>query len=195
MPGSVSSSSLRSLLVCAALLCAGAADAKVFYTRQEAVQLAFPDADRVEDEAVLLDDEQLQRIEQLSRSKLETRLVRVYRGFRQDALLGYAFIDVHNVRTLPEAFLVVLSPAGEVRSLRVLAFHEPLEYMPSERWYEQFRDKSLGEPLRLGGDVHGIVGATLSAQATTLGVRRALAFYAVMLRGGAQASSPAHGTP
>ena len=37
-------------------------------------------------------------------------------------VLGYAVIDVHNVRTLPEAFMVVLSPEGEVRSLRLLAF-------------------------------------------------------------------------
>jgi hypothetical protein len=191
----LSSRALHAGLLCAALLLAASAEAKVFYSREEAVKLAFPNADRVEDEAVLLDDEQLGRIEDLSRSKLETRLVRVYRGYREDALLGYAFIDVHNVRTLPEAFLVVLSPAGEVRSLRVLAFHEPLEYMPSERWYDQFRDKSLQQPLRLGGDVHGIVGATLSAQATTLGVRRALAFYAVMLRGGDHASSVAPATP
>jgi hypothetical protein len=191
----LSSRALGRLLCAARLLASAPADAKVFYSREEAVDLAFPEADRVEDETVLLDDEQLRRIEELSRSKLESRLVRVYRGYRADLLQGYAFIDVHNVRTLPEAFLVVLSPAGEVRSLRLLAFHEPLEYMPAQRWYEQFRDKSLQQPLRLGGDVHGIVGATLSAQATTQGVRRALAFYQVMLRGGDHASSTGAGAP
>jgi hypothetical protein len=191
------SSRRRSLALCLALALAlaSSASAKVFYSREEAVKLAFPDADRVEDEAVLLDDAQLEQVEEISRSRLETRLVRVYRGYRDDALIGYAFIDVHNVRTLPEAFLVVLTPAGEVRSLRVLAFHEPLEYMPNERWYEQFRNKSLNEPLRLGRDVHGIVGATLSAQATTLGVRRALAFYTVMLKGGEHASAVAPVAP
>jgi Na+-translocating ferredoxin:NAD+ oxidoreductase RnfG subunit len=84
------------------------------------------------------------------------------------------------VRTHPEAFLVVLSPEGSVRSLRVLAFHEPLEYLPPGRWYEQFGGKSLADALRVGGDVHGIVGATLTAQATTRGVRRALALYQVL---------------
>ena len=69
--------------------------------------------------------------------------MRVYRGYRDSELLGYAFIDVHQVRTLPEAFLVVLSPEGRVRSLRVVAFHEPLEYMPGGRWYEQFEGKTV----------------------------------------------------
>jgi Na+-translocating ferredoxin:NAD+ oxidoreductase RnfG subunit len=86
------------------------------------------------------------------------------------------------VRTLPEAFLVVLTPAGSVRALRVLAFHEPLEYKPDDRWYEQFENVSQDQALRLGRDVHGIVGATLSARATTRGVRRALALYEVVIQ-------------
>jgi Na+-translocating ferredoxin:NAD+ oxidoreductase RnfG subunit len=162
-------------------LAAPAADAKVFHSRQEALAIAFPEADRIEDETLVLDDAQASRIQTLARSELESRLVRIYRGFKGDHLLGYALIDVHNVRTLPEAFLVVLTPRGEVRSLRVLAFHEPLEYMPSARWYGQFEQKTLAQPMRLGSDVHGIVGATLSARATTRGVRRALALYEVVI--------------
>ena len=169
-----------------AALCfaSGAAYAKVFYSRSEALALAFPDADHIDDESVLIGDEQAQKIEELAKSHLESRIVRIYRGYRGKDLLGYAFIDVHNVRTMPEAFLVVLSPEGDVRELRVLAFHEPLEYMPSARWYEQFEQKNLAAPLRLGSDVHGIVGATLSARATTEGVRRALALYQVVVSQG-----------
>jgi Na+-translocating ferredoxin:NAD+ oxidoreductase RnfG subunit len=165
-----------------AFACAAtAAHAKVFYSRKEALALAFPEADRIEDESILLDDEQTRRIEQLAKSHLESRLVRIHRGYCKNELLGYAIIDVHNVRTLPEAFLVVLTPEGAVRTLRVLAFHEPLEYMPSARWYQQFEGKTLAAPLRLGGDIHAIVGATLSSRATTEGVRRALALYQVVI--------------
>jgi Na+-translocating ferredoxin:NAD+ oxidoreductase RnfG subunit len=160
------------------------AEAKVFHSRREAIELAFPDADRIEDETVVLDESQATRIQSMAHSELESRLVRIYRGFKDDRLLGYAFIDVHNVRTLPEAFLVVLSPEGTVQRLRVLAFHEPLEYMPSARWYDQFEEKTLSQPMRVGRDVHGIVGATLSARATTRGVRRALALYEVVLQNG-----------
>jgi hypothetical protein len=192
MPGSDWSSSSwgarcagAALLFAAAWLVAAApATAKVFFSREEALDLAFPDADRIEDDTYILEDEQVARVQSIAHSELESRLVRIYRGFQGDRLLGYAFIDVHNVRTLPEAFLVVLTPEGSVQGLRVLAFHEPLEYMPNSRWYEQFEQKSLSEPLRLGGDVHGIVGATLSARATTLGVRRALALYEVVVQNG-----------
>jgi transcriptional regulator of nitric oxide reductase len=162
-------------------LASGAAHAKVFYSRSEALALAFPGADRIDEKSILLEDEQATRIEQLAKSRLESRLVRINTGYRGAELLGYAFIDVHTVRTLPEAILVVLTPGGEVRTVRVLAFHEPLEYMPSARWYQQFEQKTLASPLRLGGDVHAIVGATLSSRAATEGVRRALALYQIVL--------------
>jgi Na+-translocating ferredoxin:NAD+ oxidoreductase RnfG subunit len=178
------SSGLRRLtaaIFAALCLASGTAHAKVFYSQREALKLAFPDADRIDDKSILLGDEQAGQIERLAKSRLESRLVRIYTGYHGSELLGYAFIDVHTVRTLPEAFLVVLTPTGEVRTVRVLAFHEPLEYMPSARWYEQFEHKSPASPLRLGDDVHAIVGATLSSRAATDGVRRALALYQVVL--------------
>ncbi|MBW2270938.1 MAG: FMN-binding protein [Deltaproteobacteria bacterium] len=173
-------------LLAAAVLCGIpiAAQAKVFLSRTEALDLAFPHADRVDSQTYILSAGEAARIEKLSRSPLDSMLVEIYTGFRGGVVSGYAVIDIHNVRTLPEAFMVVLSPAGEVQSLRLLAFHEPLQYRPTDRWYTQFDDKSLAEPLRVGGDVHGVVGATLSARATARGVRRVLAFYEVLIESG-----------
>lgn len=178
-------SRLRVLL--AAILVAvlpASAGAKVYHSRSEALELAFPDAERIESETHVLSDSQVARIQELSRCELDSKLVKLYAGMKGDDVLGYAFIDIHTVRTMPEAFMVVLTPEGGVRALRLLAFHEPLEYQPTGRWYGQFERKSIEQPLRLGGDIHGIVGATLSARATTRGVRRALAFYEVLVRDG-----------
>ena len=158
------------------------ADAKVFYSRSEALELAFPDADEVGSETFVLNQQQADRIQAIAKSPLESKLVKIYKAVRAGSVIGYALIDVHNVRTLPEAFMVVLTPTGEVRSIRVLAFHEPLEYKPTSRWYSQVVHNSKDAALRVGGDVHGVVGATLSARATTRGVRRALALYEVLIR-------------
>jgi hypothetical protein len=162
----------------------GPVHAKVFSSQAEALALAFPDAERIEDRTFVLSAEQARRVEELSRAPLQSKVVRIWRGFRAETVLGFAWIDVHTVRTHPEALLVVISPEGSVRSLRALAFHEPLEYMPTDRWYQDFAGKSLADQLRLGGDVHGIAGATLSAQATARAVRRALALWRVLFAEG-----------
>jgi hypothetical protein len=176
-------SRVRGLLAALLLVVAPAvAEAKVYHSRMEALEFPFPDAERIESETHVLSDPQVERIQELSRCQIDSKLVKLYTGMKGDDVLGYAFIDIHTVRTMPEAFMVVLTPEGSVRALRLLAFHEPLEYQPAGRWYDQFEQKSLKQPLRLGGDIHGIVGATLSARATTRGVRRALALYEVLVQ-------------
>jgi Na+-translocating ferredoxin:NAD+ oxidoreductase RnfG subunit len=77
--------------------------------------------------------------------------------------------------------MTVLEPDGSVRSVRVLAFHEPEDYLPPSRWFAQFEAKRLDSNLRLRRGVHAISGATLSAQATTRSVRRALAIHEALV--------------
>lgn len=162
----------------------GGVEAKVFHSRSEALEVAFPDADRVERKSFVLDEAQARSAEELARARLDSRLVTLYTGWKGGELLGYAFIDIHTVRTLPEAFIVILTPEGRVRSIRMLAFHEPQEYLPGQRWLDQFDRKALDDRLRIGGEIHGIAGSTLSARAVTGGVRRALAFYQVLVGNG-----------
>lgn len=166
------------------LAAAAPADAEVLMTQKEALAWAFPDADRIDADGFILTEDQVERVEQISRARLESKLVRMFTAVRGGRVLGYAFIDQHTVRTLPEAFLVVLDPDGSVRRLRVLAFYEPPEYRPPDRWLTQFEGKTAEAPLRLQRDVHGIAGSTLSSQAVTGGVRRALGLYQVLVRQG-----------
>jgi len=171
-------------VVAVAILTPTQVPAVVFHAKDEALQLAFPGADKMEDKAVILTDAQKQEVEKRAHAPVESPLWTVYTGWHGTELLGFAVIDTHNVRTLPEAVMVVLSPAGEVRRAEVLAFYEPPEYAPPERWVKQFDGRKLDDELKLGGGIQGITGATLTATALTAGVRRVLALYAVLQEAG-----------
>jgi len=157
------------------------AEPKVYASQNEALRVAFPEADRIERRNFVVTEEQASRIELRSRAPLESRIVTLHVGWRAGEVLGYALIDLHTVRTLPEALMTVLKPDGSVRSVRVLAFHEPEDYLPSRRWFEQFMGRRLDSSLQLKRGVHAITGATLSARASTRSVRRALALYEVLV--------------
>jgi len=174
--------------------CVAPAQAKVYLSRSEAIDWAFPGADRVDERTFVLTDAQARAVERLGRAPVETRIVKLYTALREGAATGYAFIDIHTVRTLPEAFMVVLTPEGAVRSLRVLAFYEPPEYLPHENWLEQFEGGGLGHGLEPGSAIHGIAGSTLSAQAVSAGVRRSLALWQVLV-GEAPAPPPDRSDP
>jgi Na+-translocating ferredoxin:NAD+ oxidoreductase RnfG subunit len=156
-------------------------EAKVFHARDEALEIAFPGAERTEARDFFLTDDQKKDIERRARAPVDSDLLTVYLGYRDGQLMGYAIFDTHVVRTLPETFLVVLSPDGKVRTARVLAFYEPLEYQPSDRWLALFEGKTLSDDLHIGRGIAAITGSTLTSRAVVGGIRRALAIHEVLL--------------
>ena len=169
----------------------GPAYAKVFYARDELPKLAFPDADRVDARDYILTSAQREALEKEAHAKLDSDIFTVYLGHKGDTVTGYAFVDTHVVRTLPETFMVVLTPDGTVSATHVLAFYEPLEYLPSDRWLEQLRGRRLSDRLKVGDEIAAITGSTLSSNAVVGGVRRALAAYHVLIV--CASSSPENG--
>jgi hypothetical protein len=170
-------------LLAGLLVLATGADATVYYSRDEALKLAFPDAERVEAKEFFLTAAQRAAIEAQAKSSLDSDLLTVYVGYRGGQPIGYAVFDTHVVRTLPETFLVVLAPDGTIAASHLLAFYEPSEYALSKRWLAQFNGAALSDELRVGRAIAGITGSTLTSEAVTGGLRRALAIHAVLLKG------------
>lgn len=158
---------------------AAAADARVLLTVEEALALAFPDA-QVERTTVFLTTAQRAEVERLAGSALDSAIVHPYRAEKAGSLVGTAYFDVHLVRTLPETLMVVVDPAGRVARVEVLSFDEPPDYRPRAEWYGQFRSRPLDDELALRRSIRPVTGASLTASATTLAVRRALALHRVL---------------
>ena len=131
------------------------ASATVFYSKDEAFELAFGAGAEIESLPVFLTDEQADQIEKTAQVKLDSKLYTFHVGKRGGQILGYAAIESHNVRTQPETVMILLSPTGELRRVEVLAFHEPPEYQPPARWFERLYGRPIGN-LRLNQGVDGI---------------------------------------
>jgi hypothetical protein len=94
---------------------------------------------------------------------------------------AYAAIEAITVRTKPETLLIVLTPDGHLRRVYTLAFHEPPEYQPPERWFEQLYQRNV-EDLEFNKGVDGISGATLSTRASLTSIRKVMAIYQIMMQ-------------
>jgi hypothetical protein len=133
-------------------------------------------------ETLYLTPAESQAIEAAAGSKLAATVVIRYR-----AASGHvAICDTHIVRTHPETLLIVIGPDQKVARVELVMFQEPSEYRPSERWLAQFAGKSLDDPLRLRGAIRPIAGASLTSDAVTQAVRRALAIEQTIERRGSQ---------
>ncbi len=162
------------------MLVAGNTIGKIFYSKTEAMELAFGKDATVEMLPVFFTEEQMRKTEGLARTKLDSALFTFYVGKRNEQIIGYAAIESHTVRTKPETLLIVLTPEGDPINIRVLAFHEPPEYQPPNKWFAQLYHRVL-EELDFNQGVQGISGATLSTQSALSSIRKVIAVHRMTL--------------
>jgi Na+-translocating ferredoxin:NAD+ oxidoreductase RnfG subunit len=98
-----------------------------------------------------------------------------YRIVRGDSVLGFAVIREAKGKDQPITFLVATDTGDRLRDIDILVYREPYGgEVAYDAWRRQFRGKSTDDPLQVGRDIRTISGATISVNAVTLGVRKAL---------------------
>ena len=156
-------------------------DGKVYLSQDEALRLAFPDAP-VERKTAFLTEAEREEVTRLAGGPKPAALQPWYVAKKDGSVLGYAYFDVHVVRTQNEVLMVVVKPDGSVGRLEVLSFSEPEEYLPRPGWYAQFPGKTLGDELSEKRAIRPVTGATLTVRATTEAVRRVLALHRILMK-------------
>ncbi|MEQ1528740.1 MAG: FMN-binding protein [Methylococcales bacterium] len=171
------------LLLCFFMLAIAAPQsfAKIFYSKNEALELAFGKDAQVEMVSLFPDEQQLAKIQELAKTKLESGMFTFYMGKSQDKVLGYVAIESATVRTKPETLMIVLTPEGDLRNITTLAFHEPPEYQVPERWFEKLYNRALAD-MDFNKGIDGISGATLSTRSALSSVRKVMALHQVMIK-------------
>lgn len=162
------------------VLAAGSAPAQTgLVSREEALAAVFAGA-TIDADRVYLTSAQAERIAELSREDLRTRIYARYVARRNGAVVGRAYVDTHVVRTKRESLLISIEPDGRVRRIDVTAFLEPPEYVPPERWKRQYYERPLGDDIAVHRAIRPIAGGTLTTHAVNAAVRRVLALDQVL---------------
>lgn len=149
-------------------------------TQQQALASAFPKGAAVTRQAIFLQPAQLDAARKQSGVEFKDRLIVRYTGTLDGRVLGYAYFDTHLVRTLQESVMVLVTPDGRVDRIDILSFNEPQDYMPKERWIDQFDGKKLDDDLSLKRSIRPISGASLSGRAIVNASRKVLALHRVI---------------
>ena len=159
-----------------------------FLTFDDALKLAFPDSGKVERFRPEVTPAQQQLILEQSRSRAEAKLGGVYVGHSAGVIDGVAYIDHVIGRTEFITWLCVVSPAGVVRRMEVMAYREAYGGEIRDRAFlQQFEGKDASNPLRPGREIANIGGATLSVNALTDRARFLLTFHALAVKDAATA--------
>lgn len=148
---------------------------EVYLQVEEALRLAFPQAERFVTEEVRLTDDQKHHVAALADHPIPEETFTVYKAMRDGRLDGYAVVTEEIGRFHDITFLVAVTPEGTVKRVEVLVYRESRGgEVRQRRFLHQFDGKSLRDPIRLNRDLLNITGATLSVRAMSRGVRKVL---------------------
>ena len=137
-------------------------------------------AKSVDTRNIILNDTQVTELTKLSMQKINTKLHRIYLAKNGEKTVGYGVLMNQKVRTKSAIALYLITLDNKIKSIEVVAFNEPLEYLPSATWLNVFDNKSAANTLKLNQDIPTTTGATLSARAITDGARAALALLEIV---------------
>jgi Na+-translocating ferredoxin:NAD+ oxidoreductase RnfG subunit len=156
------------------------AQAGKYPTADEAVRQLLSGATSFERETILLTPSQQKAGADAAAQNEIGGLVTRYVARTESGTAGFAYLDKHLVRTLPQTLMVAVDAEGALVGMKVLAFREPTEYIARDGWMEQFRGKTVEDEIRMKKNIDGITGATLTARAVTQCARRTLAIHQVL---------------
>lgn len=136
-------------------------------------------AKSVETRNLILSDTQMDQLEKSAQQKIDSKLFRVYLAKNDAKTVGYGVLINKRVRTKTAVALYLIDPGLSIRSIEIVAFNEPIEYLPTKTWLSVFDDKTAQNTLRLNQDIPTVTGATLSARTIADGSRIALSLIPI----------------
>jgi Na+-translocating ferredoxin:NAD+ oxidoreductase RnfG subunit len=147
-----------------------------YMTPQQAQQALFPQADRFELHDLRLDAAQMQALAARAGVQARSAQWKVVEASQAGKRLGWVVIDNVVGKFELITYAVGIAQDGSVKQVEVLSYRESHGgeiRLPA--WRQQFVGKTAQSPLKVGGDIANISGATLSCSHVTEGVKRIVA--------------------
>jgi len=148
----------------------------------DAMTSTYPNTTEIKKKNYLLSKSNASIISKEAKAKLSSKIFKVYIAKVSDDTIGYGILVNRKVRSKNAVVMYFIDVNSNLKSIEIIAFNEPIEYLPSDTWNSQFENIKTDTMLRVSRDIPTITGATLSARSITDGSRIAFAFYNSILK-------------
>jgi len=164
------------------LLLLSSSHAKVLISPLEAMQETYGINATITKKNILLSNAKFTNIQKNAKTKLDTKIYRIFTAKQDDKILGYGILVSRKVRS-KNAVVLYFIKDDKLKGVEIIAFNEAIEYITSETWNKQFEGIPTDKMLQLNRDIQSISGATMSARSVLEGSRVAFAVYNELLKG------------
>ncbi len=152
------------------------AQEEIYLTTMQAVDILFKGCDRVIKTRVELTDDEHEKVSSgLQRTDIQ-KTYDFFFGFKNHEVVLTAVITDEIGKYKPITFIVAVDSKNKVKDVLVMVYRESIgSDVKKEWWLDQFRNKTVDDPIKRGNDLVKISGATLSCDAVARGVKKVLA--------------------
>jgi len=171
------------ILLCFTLILALPLSAKMLISPIDVMNQSFGKNANISKKNILLTSSQAKNITADAKAKLKSKIFKVFKATQDGTTLGYGILVNSKVRSKNAVIIYIISNDSILKSIEIIAFNEPMEYIPSKVWISQFNNISTDKRLRVAKEIPTITGATMSARSIVDGSRIAFAFYDEILKG------------
>jgi len=172
---------MKTLLTLLALSLVTQLQAQLLVSPIDAMKESYGSDATISKKNILLTKDKFANIQKNARVKLETKIYRIFTAKKDEKVLGYGVLINKKVRSKNAVVLYFIAD-NTLKSIEIVAFNEPREYIPTKKWNSQFEGIKTDTKLELNRDIPSISGATLSARSVTDGSRVAFALYNELLK-------------
>jgi len=158
-------------------------NAKMLISPIDVMKQNFGDVIEVTKKNILLNKSQIQIVQKDAKAKIKNKIFRIFKATKNNKTLGYGVLVKRKVRSKSAVILYAISIDSILKSIEIIAFNEPAEYIPSKTWMKQFDEIPTNKMLKVSRDIPTITGATMSASSIVNGSRVAFAIYKEILKG------------
>ena len=111
--------------------------------------------------------------EKNARLRFMRNQIYVWEVTKYDSLIGLVYLDNVKGKSQPITHAVFFDSQGMVEESHIIKYREPIGgEVSNQYWLNQFFGKSWESDYKIGPDIDGISGATISVNAVTRGIHR-----------------------
>jgi len=129
-------------------------------------------------EKYIIPDSLKTKVENTTQQKFFSESVYILKIFDEEILSGVALLDNVYGKEMPITFIVIFNDSGKIIRADIVKYREPYGgAVQNENWTAQFKKKESNSGFKVGNDIDGITGATISVKSVTKGIYKLSLLY------------------
>lgn len=149
---------------------------------EKALRSVFPAAEHIAKKTAIVLEQQRKKIGDLARIEKVDATFTYYQAEKGGEIIGYAVIGRASGKVKDFTYMLCLAPKGKIERLEILEYEEARgRGVKRKGFLGQFEGKTMADPLKLGKDIDGVTGATISCRGLTEAVHTVLRYFWVIL--------------